>query len=151
MKEYILFVLCMSILNQAFPQSSKIFGQYNLTKTNETPGDWVSLKGTAVIKNNGNGSVNITGNFLIQTTQTTSLKANFNSENCIVPKDKNIESYSATGDIFITHSDGAGSERDIKVVRIIVDFKKQDIRIFETNPSDWRLGSWQRWVKGPSS
>jgi hypothetical protein len=66
-------------------------------------------------------------------------------------KDKNIESYSATGDIFITHSDGTGSERDIKVIRIIVDFKKQEIRIFETNPFDWRLGSWQRWVKGPSS
>ena len=150
MKGYILFVLCLSILSQTFSQSSKIFGQYNLTKTNETPEDWVSLEGGAIVKNNGNGSFNINGNFLIKTTQTTTLKANFKSENCIVPKGENIESYSATGDIHVTHSDGAGSERHIKIIRIIVDFKKQEIKIFETNPSDWRLSSWQMWVKGTS-
>jgi hypothetical protein len=148
MKIIIFLIQCLAILCQAFGQNSKASGQYHLAKTNQTPGGWISLNGSAIVEKNQNGSLDIKGDFLIQTNETTSLIANFTAENCSFPTNGNIETYTASGDVSVIHSNGSSNPRHFQITKISVDFAKQEIKLSETIPSDWRLTNWQMWVKG---
>ncbi|MEO7046180.1 MAG: hypothetical protein ABI091_12795 [Ferruginibacter sp.] len=146
MKKIIFLVQCLLMLCQAFGQNPNVAGQYHLAKTNQTPRDWISMSGSAVVIKNQNGSINIKGNFVIQISETTFLKANFTAENCKPPTNGIIKSYSASGDFSVTR--GNNSPRHYTITEIKVDFVKQEIKISEIDPSDSRILDFPIWVKG---
>lgn len=150
MKKYILVIVFTGILTRMPAQNSQVAGQYHLAKTDETPAGWSDFRGSASVERNSNGSFNIRGNFLIQTNATTSLKANFISEDCIIPENIPYYTYPASGDVYVQHSDGSGNGRHFKIISISINTIKKEIRIAGTDPQDHRLTGWQIWTKGSS-
>ncbi len=151
MKKYILIILCMGILPEMFAQYRQIVGQYNLTIPPGLPAKWVS-NGSASVEANSNRSFNVRGNFLIRTSETISLKANFNSNNCIGPADRNnyLITYPASGDVYIADSDDPSKNQHIKIANITIDFRGKAIRISKTDDPSFELIGIVIWNKIPS-
>ncbi len=132
MKKSLFLLTFLFLAKQSNSQNSEILGQYHLAKTRSTPENWQSFNGSATVIRNSDGSLNITGEFLIRTNETTSLKASFNARNCEMPSNNEARAYSASGDVYVTRGAENGGDRHYNISKIVVNFKTQEIRISET-------------------